>query len=87
MEEVSSERFREDIGHHTFAINMDQGDVLEFLNLLPEEGNTRGDVFEPFRGSVVIGELHSGQVVAEYRRGLFQRCSLDKSNCVAYSDG
>ena len=71
MEEVRGEWFREDIGYHTFAINMDQGDVLEFLNLLPEEGNTRGDVFEPFRGGIVIGELYSSQVVTEYRRGLF----------------
>lgn len=53
MEEVRSERFCEDIGCHTFAVNMDQGDVLEFLNLLPEEGNTRGDVFERFRGGII----------------------------------
>lgn len=87
MEELCGERLGEDVSHHTFAVDMDERDSLELLNLLPEEGDARGDVLEALRRGVVIGELDSSQVVAEHRRGLPEGCPLDEAEGVAQGEG
>ena len=54
MECLGGEGLGEDVRNHSFGGHMDEYHRLEFLNLLPEESDTRGYVLESFGGGVVV---------------------------------